>query len=111
MKTVSSFLMFCGGVTLIGSASAQSVPALDRVGIDKSRGIAASVRVADVPLVFTSGYVRPEEVEPLRAFAHSAIVLKPDLVTGLASALHRLLAHSSGTKTDTRGSGPTSRVM
>src|SRR5688572_18433319 len=53
MKTVSSFLMFCGGVTLIGSASAQSVPALDRVGIDKSRGIAASVRVADVPLVFT----------------------------------------------------------
>jgi PAS domain S-box-containing protein len=75
--------------------------------------LAAEIRLArpDVPLVFTSGYVRPEEVEPLRAFAHSAIVLKPDLVTGLASALHRLLAHSSGTKTDTRGSGPTSRVM
>ena len=75
--------------------------------------LAAEIRQSrpDVPLVFTSGYVRPEEVEPLRQFAHAAIVLKPDLVTGLAPALHRLLGHSSGTNTDTRGSGPTSRVM
>jgi CheY-like chemotaxis protein len=45
----------------------------------------------DVPLLFTSGYVRPEELELLRAIPRSSVVLKPDLVTGLGPALHRLL--------------------
>jgi CheY-like chemotaxis protein len=65
----------------------------------------------DVPIVFTSGYLPPEEAAALREFPHAELVLKPATVHELAPALQRLLAHSSGTKTDTRGSGPTSRVM
>ena len=53
MKTVFLVLMICAGATLIGTATAQTVPALHRVGIEQSRGTAASVRVADVPLAFT----------------------------------------------------------
>ena len=53
MKTVFLIPMLWTGVTLIGTAAAQSVPALHRVGIDPSRGTAASVRVGDLPLALT----------------------------------------------------------
>jgi CheY-like chemotaxis protein len=63
--------------------------------------LAEEMRAArpDVPLVFTSGYVRPEDVERLRAFPRSAVVLKPDLVRDLAPALHRLLTPAGRTPT------------
>jgi PAS domain S-box-containing protein len=64
----------------------------------------------DLPVVFTSGFVPPEDVAALRDLAPADLVLKPHTVTELAPTLNRLL-YSKGTKTDTRGSGPTSRVM
>jgi CheY-like chemotaxis protein len=64
-----------------------------------------------LPLVFTSGYASPEDVAAVRDLAPADLVLKPHTVTDLGPTLHRLLVYSSGTNTETRGSGPTSRVM
>jgi PAS domain S-box-containing protein len=47
---------------------------------------------ADVPVVLTSGYVRPEDATVLLDLPRAELVLKPRLVTDLAPALHRLLA-------------------
>jgi hypothetical protein len=53
------------------------------------------------------------DLPAVRALDGAALALEPDPVTGPGPARHRLPAarYSSGTKTDTRGSGPTSRVM
>jgi len=46
----------------------------------------------DVPIVMTSGYIRPEdELEAQKIGVHE-LLLKPDTVDGLAMALQRVLA-------------------
>jgi PAS domain S-box-containing protein len=46
----------------------------------------------DIPIVFTSGYVRPEDVPALHDLAPADLLLKPNTVTDLGPTLHRLLA-------------------
>jgi signal transduction histidine kinase/CheY-like chemotaxis protein len=52
-------------------------------------------RRPDVPVVCTSGHVRPEDRTALLELPRADLVLKPRLVTDLAPALHRLLATSA----------------
>jgi CheY-like chemotaxis protein len=65
-----------------------SMPGLS--GIELARRIRA-IRPG-LPIVLTSGYLRPEEIETARALGAVEIVLKPRLVADLGSALYRLLA-------------------
>jgi PAS domain S-box-containing protein len=45
-----------------------------------------------VPVVLTSGYLRPEDAETLQGLGGIDVVLKPNLVADLGPTLHRLLA-------------------
>jgi signal transduction histidine kinase/ActR/RegA family two-component response regulator len=64
-----------------------SMPGLS--GIELARRIRA-IRPG-LPIVLTSGYMRPEEIETARGLGAVEIVLKPRLVADLGSALYRLL--------------------
>jgi PAS domain S-box-containing protein len=59
-------------------------------GLELARAIRA-LR-PDIPLVLTSGYVRPADVQALRDLERAELVLKPNIVAELGPTLHRLLA-------------------
>jgi CheY-like chemotaxis protein len=44
----------------------------------------------DIPLVMTSGYIRPEDEAEARQIGVRELVLKPDSIEDLAKALHRV---------------------
>jgi signal transduction histidine kinase/PAS domain-containing protein len=46
----------------------------------------------DIPLVLTSGYIRPEDVESARSLGVRHVILKPDSVTQFGALVHRCLA-------------------
>ena len=46
----------------------------------------------DVPVVMTSGYIRPEDELEARQIGVREVILKPDTIEELAKALHRVFA-------------------
>ena len=64
-----------------------SMPGLS--GVELARQIRA-LR-PDVPIVFTSGYVRSDDIAALRTLAPSELLMKPGTVAQLGPTLHRLL--------------------
>jgi PAS domain S-box-containing protein len=55
-----------------------------------------------IPIVLTSGFVRPEDAEAVRRVGDVEIVLKPNLIADLGPTLHRLLARSQPSPAATR---------
>jgi CheY-like chemotaxis protein len=45
-----------------------------------------------IPIVLTSGYLRPEDAEAVRRVGDVEVILKPNLVADLGPTLHRLLS-------------------
>jgi len=45
----------------------------------------------DIPVVLTSGYVRPGDVEAAQRLGVGEVLLKPNLVGDLEATLHRVL--------------------
>jgi CheY-like chemotaxis protein len=50
----------------------------------------------DLPIVVTTGFLRPEDAEELRRLGIQELVQKPDTVDGLIQALHRIFARLRG---------------
>jgi CheY-like chemotaxis protein len=47
-----------------------------------------------IPIVLTSGFIRPEDAEAVRRVGDVQVIMKPNLIADLGPALHRLLARS-----------------
>ena len=67
-----------------------SMPGLS--GVDLARWV-HEIRPG-VPIVLTSGYVRPEDIAAMRRLGAVDVIMKPSLVADLGPALHRLLTGS-----------------
>ena len=67
-----------------------SMPGLS--GVDLARWV-HEIRPG-VPIVLTSGYVRPEDIAAMRRLGAVDVIMKPSLVADLGPALHRLLTES-----------------
>lgn len=50
----------------------------------------------DIPIVMTSGYIRPEDEMEARKVGVRELLLKPDTIDDLAATLHRLFATGNG---------------
>jgi len=53
----------------------------------------------DVPIIMTSGYIRPADSELARRLGVRDLILKPNDVEELAQALHRILVRAPGVQT------------
>jgi signal transduction histidine kinase/CheY-like chemotaxis protein len=69
-----------------------SMPAMS--GTDLAREV-LEIRT-DLPIVLTSGYVRPQDHEIAKQIGIREVILKPDTVEDLGDTLHRLLEKRSG---------------
>jgi CheY-like chemotaxis protein len=49
----------------------------------------------DIPVVMTSGYLRPEDEEEARGIGVRELILKPDTIEELAKALHRVFTNTA----------------